>query len=116
MKLRTKQMVGSALVFAVALLATSWTFSLSARAQAPGEAVYKAKCVGCHGADGAGATAAGKATKARDFCADEVKKESDDEWTSIIVKGRNKMPGYDKKLTDAEIREVVAYIRSLCKK
>ncbi len=91
-------------------------FSTPALAQAEGEKVYKAKCAGCHGADGLGATPAGKATKARDFCSDEVKKETDEEWTTIIVKGKNKMPSYDKKLTDAEIKSVVAYIRGLCKK
>jgi len=77
--------------------------------------VYKAKCASCHGADGKGATAAGKATKARDFCSDEVKKETDEEWTTILTKGKNKMPGYDKKLTEAEVKDVVAYIRTLCK-
>ena len=80
-----------------------------------GAAVYKTKCASCHGADGAGATPAGKATKARDFCSDEVKKESDADWNGIIAKGKNKMPAYDKKLTDAEIKDVVAYIRGLCK-
>jgi mono/diheme cytochrome c family protein len=105
------------------LVLATWTvfaaiclLSPAARAQGGGEKTYKAKCASCHGADGAGATPAGKATKARDFCSDEVKKETDDEWTTIIVKGKNKMPGYDKKLTDAEIKDLVAYIRSLCKK
>jgi mono/diheme cytochrome c family protein len=97
-------------VAAICLLATA------ASAQGGGEKVYKAKCAGCHGVDGAGATPAGKATKARDFCSDEVKKETDDEWTAIIVKGKNKMPSYDKKLADAEIKDLVAYIRGLCKK
>jgi cytochrome c6 len=84
-----------------------------ARAQDAGEKVYKAKCASCHGADGAGASAAGKATKARDFRSDEVKKETDEDWTQIIVEGKNKMPAYDKKLTEAEIKDVVAYIRTL---
>jgi len=87
----------------------------SADAQNAGETVYKAKCASCHGADGKGATPAGKATKARDFCSDDVKKETDEEWTGIIVKGKNKMPAYDKKLSESEVKEVVAYIRSLCK-
>ena len=90
--------------------------SISSWAQDAGEKVYKAKCSMCHGPDGAGATPAGKATKARDFCSDEVKKETDQEWTHIIVKGKNKMPGYDKKLTDTEVKDVIAYIRALCKK
>ena len=99
-----------------AMFALLCMFSTPAQAQAEGEKVYKAKCVSCHGADGAGATPVGKATKARDFCSDEVKKETDEEWTAIVVKGKNKMPAYDEKLTDAEIKDVVAYVRSLCKK
>lgn len=99
-----------------AVLAAACFLSGSARAQNAGEKVYKAKCAMCHGADGAGATPAGKGTKARDFCSDEVKKETDEDWSLIIVKGKNKMPAYDKKITEAEIKDVVAYIRSLCKK
>ena len=102
------------LVCCVAAALCIWA-SGSAKAQGGGEGVYKAKCASCHGADGAGATPAGKATKARSFCSDEVKKETDEEWTQIIVKGKNKMPGYDKKLTDAEIKQLVTYIRGLCK-
>jgi len=86
------------------------------RAQSNGEKVYKAKCAGCHGPDGAASTAAGKAMKARDFCSDEVKKESDADWTDIISKGKNKMPSFSGKISDADIKDVVAYIRSLCKK
>lgn len=87
-----------------------------AKSQGGGEQIYKTKCASCHGADGAGATPAGKATKARAFCSEEVQKETDEEWTTIIVKGKNKMPAYDKKLTDAEVKDVVAHIRGLCKK
>src|ERR1700693_2790053 len=90
-----------------ALLTALCLLRKPASAQGSGEKVYKAKCASCHGPDGAGATPAGKGTKARDFCSDEVKKETDDEWTTIIVKGKNKMPSYDKKLTDAEVKDVV---------
>lgn len=103
-------------VLGAGVLAASGVLSAPARGQDAGEKVYKAKCASCHGADGIGATPAGKATKARDFCSDEVKKETDEEWTQIVEKGKNKMPAYDKKLTDAEIKDVVTYIRSLCKK
>jgi mono/diheme cytochrome c family protein len=103
------------LSIAVALCAGTLLFATSANAQSGGEKTYKTKCASCHGPDGKGETAAGKASKARDFCSAEVKKETDEDWTGIIVKGKNKMPGYDKKLTDGEVKEVVAYIRSLCK-
>ena len=99
-----------------AMLVFFLLFGSPAQSQSPGEKTYKAKCASCHGPDGAGATAAGKATKARDFCSDAVKGESDDDWTAIIGKGKNKMPGYEKQLSAAEIKEVVAYVRSLCKK
>ena len=94
-------------------------FALSAppaRAQGAGEKVYKTKCAGCHGPDGSGSTAAGKAMKAPNFSSDESKKKTDAEWTEIIVKGKNKMPAYDKKVTSDEMKEVIAYIRSLGKK
>jgi mono/diheme cytochrome c family protein len=81
-----------------------------------GEKTYKAKCIGCHGADGSGNTPAGKATKTSDACSEEAKKKPDAEWTEIMVKGKNKMPAYDKKLTETEIKDVIAYMRSLCKK
>ena len=113
--MKNRRFVMAVLVFVAAVLAVCF-LSTAANAQGDGEKVYKAKCASCHGPEGAGATPAGKATKARDFCSDEVKKETDDEWTTIIVKGKNKMPSYDKKITDAEIKEVVAYIRGLCKK
>lgn len=103
------------LAMLAALSAIVLALSASARAQGAGETVYKAKCASCHGADGKGATPAGKATKARDFGSDEVKKETDAEWTEIIVKGKNKMPAYDKKLTESEVKDAVAYIRSLIK-
>jgi len=87
----------------------------NAQDKANGEKVYKAKCASCHGPDGKGDTAAGKATKTRDLSSDEVKKETDAEWAKIIVNGKNKMPSYDKKLTEAEVKDVVAYMRSLVK-
>jgi cytochrome c6 len=100
---------------AIGLVAVA-LFAAPVRAQGTGEKTYKAKCAGCHGPDGAGATPAGKATKARDLCSDEVKKASEAEWTEIVVKGKNKMPAYDKKLSEAEIKDVIAYMRGLCKK
>jgi hypothetical protein len=33
----------------------------------------------------------------------------------LIVKARSKMPFYDKKISGAEARAAVKYVRSLCK-
>ncbi|HXY02862.1 MAG TPA: cytochrome c [Terriglobales bacterium] len=91
-------------------------FAGLASAQSNGEKTYKAKCAGCHGPNGDASTPAAKAMKARDFCSDEVKKETDAEWSDIITKGKNKMPAFGGKISDADIKDVIAYIRSLCKK
>ena len=71
---------------------------------------YKAKCAMCHGADGKG----GK-MGTRDFASPEVKAETDAQLTEIINKGKGKMPSYTGKLKDTEIKDLIAYIRSLAK-
>lgn len=74
---------------------------------------YKAKCQMCHGATGAGDTPAGKSMKARPLNSPEVVKQSDEELAAIIRNGKNKMPAYKGKLTDAEINDLVKFIRTL---
>jgi cytochrome c6 len=73
-------------------------------------ATYKAKCAMCHGADGKG----GK-MGTRDFASPEVKAETDAQVEETIAKGKGKMPSYAGKLKDPEIKDLVAYIRSLAK-
>jgi len=73
-------------------------------------ATYKAKCAMCHGPEGKG----GK-MGTRDFASAEVKAETDAQLTEIISKGKGKMPAYDGKLKDTEIKDLVTYIRSLAK-
>lgn len=76
-------------------------------------ALYKSKCQVCHGADGKGDTPAGKKLGTKDFHSPEVAKMSDAELFEITKKGKDKMPSYDKKLTDDQIKALIKYIRSL---
>jgi mono/diheme cytochrome c family protein len=99
---------GIALLALAVLLA-----SPASHAQDKGAAIYKAKCVSCHGAAGDGNTPVGKATKARDLCSADVKKETDAEMMEMVLKGKNKMPA--QKISEDEAKQVIAYIRSLCK-
>ena len=78
-------------------------------------ALYKTKCVSCHGADGK-ASAIGKKMGARDLQDPEAKKMTEAQWIEITTKGKNKMPAYDKKLTADQIKELVAYMKELSKK
>ncbi len=98
-----------ATVLAVVLVAPS-----AVRAQSAA-ATYKAKCAGCHGADGKGNTAPAKALGAHDFGSDEVTKMSDTDLITIVTAGKNKMPAYSKSLKDTDIKDLVAYVRELGK-
>jgi len=87
--------------------------SIAAASAQDAASTYKAKCQMCHGADGKGATPMGQKMAVRDFKSPEAAKESDAEWITITKKGKNKMPAYDGKLTDDQIKDVVKFIRSM---
>jgi len=100
----------------VAILGLALAVGVPARADDASAALYKSKCQGCHGPDGAGQTAAGKAMKSGDFHDAEVQKMSDADLTSLIGMGKGKMPGYAKTMKPEEIKGLVAYVRELGKK
>jgi mono/diheme cytochrome c family protein len=81
-------------------------------AQDNGADTYKTKCQMCHGVDGMGMTPAGKALKVPAF---KSIKASDADLIAAVTNGKNKMPAYAGKLTDAQIKSVVGYIRTLQK-
>jgi cytochrome c6 len=73
------------------------------------------KCAACHAKDGSGNTAMGKNMKVRDLGSADVQKQSDKELKEIVTKGKGKMPAYSGKLNDAQINDLVKFIRSLKK-
>ena len=81
----------------------------------PGKDLYTTKCVICHGTDGSGKTSIGKNLKIANFHSPDVKKQSDADLKTIITNGKNKMPSFKGKLTDAQIDQVIAYVRELGK-
>jgi mono/diheme cytochrome c family protein len=81
-------------------------------AQDDAAALYKAKCQVCHGADGKGSPA-GQKLGVKDFHSPEVAKLSDEELFKATKEGKGKMPKYDGKLTDDQIKALVKYIRTL---
>jgi len=83
------------------------------RAQGDVEKIYKTNCVLCHAADGSGNSTSGKALRAKDLASSEVQKQSDAELTEVIVKGKGKMPAFEKKLKPDDIKQLVAYVRAL---
>jgi cytochrome c6 len=102
-------------VLTLFLCAGFGVLALSMQAQTGGEPLYKAKCAACHGADGKGETTVGKASKVRDLGSADVQGQSDDAIAAIIGNGKGKMPAYGKSLKPEQIKDLVAYIRSLKK-
>jgi len=109
MQTKMKQLGTLALVGT--LFAGTCLLSVPAKADtAAGEAAYKAKCAGCHGADGKGK----EVLKTPDMTAADVQKKSDADLSGIISNGKGKMPAY-KTLKPEQVKDLVGYIRSLKK-
>jgi cytochrome c6 len=100
--------------FSLAVILLALVFSGSALAET-GSETYKTRCAPCHGAHGAGDTMIGKNLKIRALGSEDVQKQSDDEFFTIISKGKQRMPAFDRKLSRDEIVDLVKYIRLLKK-
>ena len=77
--------------------------------------IYTEKCARCHKDDGTGGKTEIDGTKinAKNLTSDKMKKEPDSEYIEAIEKGfpDDGMPAFKGKLTEQEIKDVVAYIR-----
>ncbi|MDP9122523.1 MAG: cytochrome c [Acidobacteriota bacterium] len=78
-----------------------------------GAKLYKDQCVGCHGADGSGATPMGKALKAGDLRSPAIQGQTDAQLEATVSKGKGKMQAFGKKMSPPEIAAVVTYLRAL---
>ena len=97
------------------LMAVAFVLTTSMVAADSGADLFKTKCASCHGATGAGDTAMGKSMKLKDLGSAEVQGQSDADLTNVISKGKKPMPGYEGKLTNDQIQDLVKYIRTLKK-
>lgn len=84
-------------------------------AQSSGEALYKAKCQSCHGAQGIPNPGIAKMMGVKPVSDPAVKAHSAAQMIAITVNGKAKMPAFKGKLTDAQIKDSVEYFRSLAK-
>lgn len=98
-----------------ALFLLAATIAAPVFAQSAGADTYKAKCAMCHGPDGTAATPMGKMMKIPSFKDPSLVSASDASLIAATKNGKGKMPAYNGKLTDAQIKEVVSYIRTLQK-
>ncbi len=82
---------------------------------------WGAKCATCHAKDGTGNTVMGKKAGVKDYTDAKVQAEFTDEKAvqaitdGITEDGKVKMKSFKDKLTEAEIKDLVTYIRTLKK-
>ena len=78
--------------------------------------LFANRCQGCHGPDGKGNQTMAKALQANipDLTSKEVGKKPDAEMLEALSKGRGKMPATT-GLSDKELKDLVAYVKSLSK-
>ncbi|NOZ54841.1 MAG: cytochrome c [Gammaproteobacteria bacterium] len=72
-----------------------------------GSPIYTEYCVGCHGADGRGELAGTPS-----FRGGRIMMKGDIELINTINNGRAIMPSFRGVLTDSQIQDVVAYLRT----
>jgi mono/diheme cytochrome c family protein len=75
--------------------------------------LYLNNCARCHGADGKSQTEQGRQNDSPDISSGKVRSWSTKRLTRIITNGEDKMPGFGKKLTKAQISSLVNYVRGL---
>jgi cytochrome c6 len=94
-------------IIAVVLASSGAAFGADAAA------LWAQHCASCHGKDGSGTTMMGKKLGLKDYTKEQG--FSDAEATNVIKNGKGKMKGYKDKLSDADVKALVAYVRSLKK-
>ena len=82
---------------------------------AAGKAIFTSHCAICHGPNGDGNSPIGKTLNVPGFRSAQAQKLTESEVKAIVTSGKNKMPAFKDKLTDAQIDQVVDYVRHLGK-
>ena len=103
----TRLMRSQAVLAAVILAASSLSFAQS------GEALYKSNCASCHGATGTPSAGMAKMMGIKAASDPEMKKLTADQMFESVKNGKGKMKAFSGKLTDAQIKDAVAYFRTL---
>lgn len=105
----------TSLIFAV-IIATAGVASA-----ADVTATWNQNCASCHGKDGSGSTMMGKKLGVKDYRDAKVQAAFSDAEAARAIKegvktnGKETMKPFGSKLSDADIKALVAYVRSLKK-
>ena len=103
--------------FLMALIIASARMASAADASA----LFNQHCASCHGKDGSGSTTMGKKLGVKDYRDAKVQSAFSDGEAEKAIKdgvktnGKETMKPFASKLSDADVKALVAYIRSLKK-
>ena len=104
------------IVAALLLIPLAVTQSIAAPAQRSAKVLYRQQCSKCHGLDGRAQTSKGKFSHARDLTEAKWQDEVTDERIfNSIMNGRNvrgNMPAFGDVFSEAEINELVKFVRA----
>ena len=95
-------------------------FAWTAQA-ADAQANWDKHCAKCHGKEGKGDTKTGQKLKVKDYTNAKVQEKMTDEHMTKVMKdgakegGKTVMKAYSPELSDAEIKDLVAFIRKMKK-
>lgn len=88
---------------------------------ADASALFNQHCASCHGKDGSGSTTMGKKLGVKDYRDAKVQSAFSDGEAEKAIKdgvktnGKETMKPFASKLSDADVKALIAYIRSLKK-
>jgi mono/diheme cytochrome c family protein len=97
------------------MLAAAVTLGCAGFAQSSGEAVYKEKCLNCHGGNGLANSGVSKLMKVKPITDPDVRKLTEAEMIQMTRDGVGKMQAYKGGLTEAQIKGSVDYFRTFLK-
>lgn len=95
------------------ILLAALLYGQDAKKQFHGAEIFNAQCAGCHGQDGRAQTDMGKKVKAADLTSAAVQHMSASELSKTIKDGKDKMPAFGDKLSDDDVKAVVAYVQQI---
>ena len=79
-----------------------------------GEGVFLRSCAGCHGGNARGTHPPGFTVAPKDLTAPELQvRLTDDLLRDTIRYGKGQMPPFGAALAEEDVRDVIAYVRSL---
>ena len=103
-------------------IASALAFSVCAATAAESSENWGKLCAACHGKDGAGHTKAGKKLEVKDLTSGDYQKTFSDTDAFNSLKsgfkapdGTEKMKPFADKLSDDDIKALVAYVRAMAK-